>query len=172
MSDKINYYTNSDILNKFPILEQSDKTMILFIGIQASGKTTFYNNFFKNKYEHINLDTLHTRNKERIAIEQCIALEKSFVVDNTNPKKIDRERYIQTAKEHNYRILGCYFKSSISECVNRNENRAGKAKVPTCAIAATSNKLELPDYGEGFDKIYYVRIEGTDTIIEDWRTDT
>lgn len=145
--------------------------MILFIGIQASGKTTFYNRYFKETYEHINLDTLHTRNKERIAIEQCVAHGKSFVVDNTNPQKIDRESYIRTAKAHNYRIVGCYFKSGISECVSRNENRTGKAKVPACAIAATSNKLELPDYEEGFDKIYYVRVEGTDTIIENWRTD-
>lgn len=92
-------------------------------------------------------------------------------MDNTNPTKNDRQRYIPVAKEHGYRIVGCYFKSSIKECVSRNEGRSGKAKVPTCAIAATSNKLELPEYKEGFDQLFYIRIEEKDIIIEEWKED-
>ena len=43
--------------------------MILFIGIQASGKSSFYRKYLRD-YEHISLDVLNTRNKERLAIEE------------------------------------------------------------------------------------------------------
>lgn len=147
----------------------NEKKMILFTGIQASGKTTFYKTHLEGIYEHISLDILHTRNKERIAIEECIKNGKSFVIDNTNPAKSDREKYISIAKQHDYQVIGYYFKSIINECVIRNEKREGKARVPGCAIANTSNKLELPDYDEGFDSIYYVYMENERFIVEEWR---
>ena len=46
------------------------KTMIIFIGIQGSGKTHYYNKYMDGIYEHVNLDELHTRNKERMLIQQ------------------------------------------------------------------------------------------------------
>ena len=60
------------------------KTVIILIGIPASGKSTFCNEYFP-EFVRINLDTLKTRNKERLLIESCFADGKSFVVDNTNP---------------------------------------------------------------------------------------
>ncbi len=143
------------------------KQAIIFIGIQASGKTTFYNKYFGN-YLHINLDTLHTRNKEFKMLDECIEQGQSFVVDNTNPKKDDRVKYITKAKEHGYTIIGYYFRSSISESITRNETRSGKARIPEAAIVNTSNKLELPTYDEGFDELHYVRIQNNEFIIEDW----
>lgn len=144
------------------------KEMIIFIGIQASGKTTFYHEHFA-EYEQISLDILHTRNKERIALEECFALGKSMVIDNTNPTAADREGYISKAKENGYHITGYFFQSRISDCVDRNEKREGKAKVPRTAIAATSNKLEMPGLGEGFDKLYFVHLEHGQMIVEDWK---
>lgn len=77
-------------------------TMILFMGIQASGKTSFYKRFLR-EYEHVSLDVLNTRNKERLAIEECIAADKDFVVDNTNPAKEDRKRYFDMIKGTDYK---------------------------------------------------------------------
>lgn len=144
------------------------KEMIIFIGIQASGKTTFYHQHLA-EYVHISLDILHTRNKERIALEECFSSGKSMVIDNTNPTAADRAGYISKAKAHGYHITGYFFRSCISDCVRRNEKREGKAKVPKTAIAATSNKLEMPDYAEGFDKLYFVYMENETMIIEDWK---
>ena len=146
----------------------SSKEMVIFIGIQASGKTTFYHEQLA-QYAHISLDILHTRNKERIALEECLALGKSMVIDNTNPTMADREGYISKAKENGYHIAGYFFRSCISDCVERNEKREGKAKVPRTAIAATSNKLEMPSYAEGFDKLYFVHMENERMIVEDWK---
>jgi len=85
------------------IENMNNKEMILFIGIQASGKTTFYHEQLA-QYEHVSLDILHTRNKERIAIEEAFSLGKSMVIDNTNPTVADRESYIRKAKENGYQI--------------------------------------------------------------------
>ena len=37
------------------------------------------------------------------------------------------------------------------------------------AIAATSNKLEMPSYREGFDELYFVKNDGEKMAIEKWR---
>lgn len=145
----------------------SEKTAIIFIGIQASGKSTFYHERFED-YVHINLDTLHTRNKEKILLQECLESGRSFVVDNTNPTGRDRERYIQAAKDKEYRIHGYYFQSSISDCIARNQKREGKARIPDHAVAGTYRKLELPKYEEGFDELFYVRLEDGNFIVDIW----
>lgn len=144
--------------------------MIIFIGIQASGKTTFYKQHFQD-YVHINLDTLHTRNKERIALEESFQAHKNIVVDNTNPTVEDRANYIRQAKAQGYHVVGYFFQSCIKDCVTRNEEREGKAKVPKTAIAATSNKLQMPSYEEGFKELYFVYFKDGQMKVEQWRTD-
>ncbi|MBQ7265679.1 MAG: hypothetical protein IJS61_06225 [Firmicutes bacterium] len=74
------------------------KTVYIMMGIQGSGKSTFCRAFLPDT-ERINLDTLHTRNKEAIKIGECQEKGCDYVVDNTNPTKEDRARYISTAKE-------------------------------------------------------------------------
>ncbi len=145
-----------------------EPTMILFIGIQASGKSSFYRKYLSD-YEHISLDVLNTRNKERLAIEECIAKEKSFVIDNTNPTKEDRKRYFDKIAGKDYKVVGYFFRSVISESIERNEQRTGKQYVPRCAIAATSNKLEMPTYEEGFTELYYIYMQDGDFVVEEWR---
>ena len=49
-----------------------EKKCILFTGLQASGKTAFYQQQFSDLV-HVNLDTLHTRNKERLQLDECFA---------------------------------------------------------------------------------------------------
>ena len=90
------------------------KEAIIFCGIQASGKSSYYGQHF-SEYEHVNLDTLHTRNKENLLLQECIQKEKSFVVDNTNPTAQDREKYIKLAKNNGYIVYGYYFQSAIAE---------------------------------------------------------
>ncbi len=136
--------------------------MILFIGIQASGKTTLYNCVFAHHgLTHINLDILHSRSKEAIAIRTCLESRKSFVVDNTNPQRTDRQRYIPIAKSLGYEIIGIYFQSREEDCIKRNEQRANR--VPRLAILCTGNKLQIPSYEEGFDQLYFARIIDNDS---------
>ena len=71
---------------ELPFKINDAKQMIVFIGIQASGKTTFFNSVLAcHGLAHINLDTLRRRHKEAITIRACLDRMRSFVVDNTNP---------------------------------------------------------------------------------------
>lgn len=143
-------------------------TMAIMIGIQASGKSTFCKaNLFD--YVRINLDTLHTRNKEKLAIEQAINSGLNMVIDNTNPTSMDRKKYIERAKAAGYKVVGYFMQSIIKDCIERNETREGKEKIPRQAIACTSNKLELPSYDEGFDELYFVSITEDGIKVSNWR---
>lgn len=147
--------------------EKKNKQAIIFIGIQASGKTTFYNRLLSGEsYTHISLDELHTRNKESLALMDCLESGKSFVIDNTNPEVADRVPYIQKAKEYGYQVIGIFFQSIVRDCVNRNNARNNN--VPSKAIAHTSNKLQIPSYLEGFDELYFVRIGNDGFEISKW----
>ena len=144
-----------------------EKIAIIFIGIQASGKTTFYHKYFSD-YVHINLDTLKRRSRENTLLAKCIENGDSFVVDNTNPTRADRQKYFDALKDTDYEIHGYYFKSSIIDCLERNSKREGKARIPDVGVRATYKKLEFPSYDEGFDKLYYVAIDGDGYRVCEW----
>ena len=146
---------------------KDNKKAIIFIGIPASGKSSFYFEKFQ-EYVHINLDRLHTRNKERLLLEECFQNNLSFVVDNTNPTQRDRTGYINKSKEYGYKIIGYYFQSSINECMERNQGREGKARISDVGVKSVHSKLELPSYSEGFDELYYVQIQENQFIVKKW----
>ena len=146
-----------------------DKQVVIMIGIQGSGKSTFCKKHLGIKFLHVNLDTLKTRHQEKLLIEECFRNKASFVVDNTNPTKQDRARYIPSAKEAGYRVIGYFMESKLQPCIERNALRKGTACVPIKAIAATSNKLEMPSYDEGFDELYFVANDGDKMTISEWR---
>lgn len=146
-------------------------TIIIMTGIQGSGKTTFCRKQFP-EYEWINLDVLHTRNKEKIAFEKALLDRKDIVIDNTNPTAYDREKYIRKAKEQGYKVIGYFMQSRLRDCITRNNDRTGKARVPDMAIAATSNKLQMPSFKEGYDELYFVSINAAGFSVSDWRKET
>ena len=145
------------------------KTIVILMGLQGSGKSTFYSRYLADDFVRVNLDTLKTRHQEKLLIEECVRSESNFAVDNTNPTRLDRERYIKPAKEAGYRVIGYFLESKIKDCIQRNALREGKARIPEKAIAATSNKLEIPSYEEGFDELYFVKNNGEAMTIEEWR---
>jgi predicted kinase len=143
--------------------------LVILMGLQGSGKSTFYKTHLDEDFVRVNLDTLKTRHQEHLLIEECLTHERNFAVDNTNPTRLDRQRYIIPAKKAGYRIVGYFLESKIKDCMQRNALRKGKARVPEKAIAATSNKLEIPSYEEGFDELYFVKNNGETMTIEEWR---
>lgn len=146
------------------------KTMIIIMGLQASGKSTFCRRYLSD-FEYISLDVLNTRNNEKNALISCIENQKSFLIDNTNPSVDDRKKYFDFVQGKGYKIIGYYMKSVLAECLERNEKRTGKQKIPRCAVASTSKKIELPSYDEGFDELYYVTIKDNDFEIMKWKED-
>ncbi|MGK7953029.1 MAG: AAA family ATPase [Xenococcaceae cyanobacterium] len=138
---------------------------IIFMGLQASGKSSFYREKFIDTHIRINLDMLKTRHREKIIFNACLEAKQPFVIDNTNPTIADRSRYIEPAKAKGFTIIGYYFQSNLEECKQRNSQRDGKKKIPIVGILDTYKKLEMPSYKEGFDRLFYVKIDADNLFI-------
>ncbi len=132
--------------------------LIIFTGVQASGKSSFYLLHLYQSHLRINLDMLKTRHRENIIFEACLASKTKIVIDNTNPTRDDRARYIQRAKDAGFEVISYYFQTDLSSTLERNSYREGKANIPEVGIRATYKKLETPNLDEGFDKIFKIKI--------------
>jgi predicted kinase len=132
---------------------------VVFIGIPATGKSTFYRERFFRTHVRINLDMLRTRHRERILLNACLEAKQPFVIDNTNPTRADRARYLQPALEAGFRVEGYYFQSRVQDALKRNARRPEAEQIPEVGIFGVSGMLELPTYQEGFNTLYYVSIK-------------
>ena len=141
---------------------------VIFCGIQATGKTTFFKERFFKTHMRISLDQLNTRNKELRFIETCILTFHPFVIDNTNPSKKERAKYIAIAKTNKFKVTGYYFQSKLPDALARNNQRSGKEKIPEIGIKGTYKRLSLPSLDEGFDELYYVTAENNTFTIKEW----
>ena len=74
--------------------------MIIMVGFPGSGKTTFCKeHLIPHGYVHINRDTLKTPVKCLKVCTESLIAGKSVVIDNTNPQKEIRKKYIDIAKK-------------------------------------------------------------------------
>jgi predicted kinase len=138
--------------------------------VQATGKSTFFKERFADTHMRINLDMLKTRHREAIILRACLEAQQSFVVDNTNPTVEDRQRYIPLAKAAGFEISGYYFQAKLAELMQRNQQRTGKQRIPTGGVYRAYHNLQIPSLSEGFDRLYYVRIETPgEFVVEEWR---
>lgn len=132
--------------------------LIIFTGVQASGESTFYQQYFYHTHLRINLDMLKTRHRENIIFEAALASKTKIVIDNTNMSRSDRARYIQRAKEYGFEIVSYYFETDLDSTLQRNTQREGKANIPEKGVKATFYKLEIPNITEGFDTLFTVKL--------------
>ena len=144
--------------------------LIIFIGLQASGKSTFYRSRYAGNYEHISKDLLkRSKNKNKDQrqselIERAFMEHRSVVVDNTNITVQDRLPLIELGCRYHATITGYYFQPDVLSSRTRNLEREGKEQVPDKAIFIMAYKLEPPTYAEGFDTLYYLHISQSSTI--------
>jgi predicted kinase len=131
---------------------------IIFIGIQATGKSTFYRERFFDTHIRINLDMLRTRHRERTLLRWCIATQQRCVIDNTNTLIAERAQYINPARAAGFRIIGYYFEGQLGAALERNGQRMGKTRVPDKGVVAMYRRLQRPHADEGFDQLYAVSI--------------
>jgi len=131
---------------------------VIFCGIQAAGKTTFFEQRLASSHVRISLDVLRTRTREKQLLDECLRSGRSFVVDNTNVKRADRAPYIAAARKTGYRVVGYYFATEPKAALARIRGRSGKAAVPAPALFATLKRHEIPAPDEGFDELYRVEI--------------
>ncbi len=141
---------------------------IIFTGIQASGKSTFYRDTFFKTHIRINLDMLKTRYREQVLLEACLAAKQRFVVDNTNPTADSRSRYIAPALAAGFRVISYWFDCSLEEALARNARRLGAERIPERGVKATFRKLEQPCRAEGFQELWRVACDELGFQVTPW----
>jgi len=145
--------------------------MILFMGLQATGKSSFYREKFYRTHVRVSLDMLRTRHRQQLLVDACIVGETKFVVDNTNLLREERARFIQPARAAGFRVIGYFFESKVADALRRNAARPEEERVPDVAIPGSSNRLQLPSIEEGFDNLYFVRLaDGNQFNVENWKS--
>jgi predicted kinase len=131
--------------------------LIIFIGLQAAGKSTYYRTHFAATHVHVSKDLMpNARNRDARQlqlIEAALAAGQSVVVDNTNPTPAAREPLIALGRRFGAHIVVCWFEAVVKDAAARNRLREGKARVPDVALYVTARKLVRPTLEEGFDEV-------------------
>ena len=137
--------------------------LIVFTGIQAAGKTSFYRERFAATHAHVSKDLWpNARRKEdrqRRLIEEHLRAGRSVVVDNTNPTPVEREPLIAIGRSLGTTIASYAFVTTVDEALRRNAGREGRARVVDVAIRRVARCLVSPSAREGFDRLYEVRLD-------------
>jgi predicted kinase len=132
--------------------------MILLVGIQGSGKTTFFRERFFDTHVRVSLDMLRTRERERILIAACLMAQQPLVIDNTNTLASERAGYLAMAQQAGFRTIVYFFKTELRAAIARSNSRKDR-KIPVPAILRSYKRLEPPSKEEGFSELYTVAID-------------
>ena len=134
--------------------------LVIFVGLQGSGKSTYYQTHFAATHVHVSKDLMkNVRKREERQMHmvgEALAKGQSVVVDNTNPTPDLRVPLILLGKRHNARVLAYFFDVPVKAAVARNRQREGKARVPDVAIFMTAKKLKPPSFEEGYDEVHVI----------------
>jgi len=135
---------------------------IVFVGLPASGKSTFYRQRFAATHTHISKDLFPKSANKGVRqardLRAALGAGQSVVIDNTNPAVADRAEVIRVARQLGARVIGYYFAAAARDCVGRNRGREGAARVPPVAIFTAAKRLVIPTREEGFDELWRVEI--------------
>jgi predicted kinase len=137
--------------------------VIIFTGLQGSGKTSYFNAHFAGTHGHVSRDLLRTTECEAALITEYIHSGRSFVIDNTNTTRVARAPLIRQAKAAGFEVHAYFFDTPVRTAIGRNNHRKDKRPVPVPAILRTAKYLERPSLDEGFDEIRTITAEPDST---------
>lgn len=143
--------------------------LVVFTGLQASGKTTFYRERFAATHLHVSQDLWpNARKKEerqRRLIDEHLRAGRSVVVDNTNPTGVEREPLIALGRSLGADLVSYSFITTVEDALRRNATREGSARIQDVGIYSVAQRLVLPTEAEGFDLRFEVRLSDDGLVV-------
>ncbi|GLZ55726.1 AAA family ATPase [Actinomycetospora sp. NBRC 106378] len=130
--------------------------VVLLIGLQACGKTTYYRGVLAATHVLVSKDAMprSARGKEaRLLRDLGAALEAGHdvCVDNTQPSAAERAGVIGAARVAGARVVGHWWRPDLPLSLERNARRA--EPIPLVGLYAASARWEEPRLAEGFDDL-------------------
>ncbi|GAA2430254.1 ATP-binding protein [Streptomyces glaucus] len=137
----------------------------VLVGLQASGKTTFYERCLKGRYALVSKDLFPrgARNKQARQmrlVEEALAAARPVAVDNTNPSPEEWRPLVEAGHAHGATVVAYWFPPDLAGSLRRNARRTGRDRVPDVGVHATFGRLRRPSPGDGFDAVLDVRFDG------------
>ena len=133
--------------------------LLVLVGLPGAGKSTFAQRFAQS-HERVSRDELRqSRTPQRRhaeLIQRALRAGRSVVVDDTNVSPEQRAPLFAAARAHDARVVVYLFTAEPHECVARNAQRQGAARVPAVAIFAAARRLVPPSPAEGADALFLV----------------
>ncbi|XP_063932692.1 uncharacterized protein F21D5.5-like [Zophobas morio] len=142
----------------YPQIVTDKQEVVIMVGGPGSGKSYFCkNNLISKGYVHVSRDKLGTWQKCAKLLEDCIQRKQSVVIDNTNPDKESRQRYIDVAKRHGI-LCRCFVMTTTHRHAkhnNRFREMTDKSHVAVGDLVLNSYKkgYQEPELTEGFSEI-------------------
>lgn len=141
------------------------QTMVLMHGFPASGKTTFAKRFLVPRgYIWVNHDSMHTFSRCLRTTRDGLASGKSVIVDNSNPDRKSRSKYIEAGKlyDPNLKIVSLTMDTPrcLAEHLNKMRERESMGAIPHVPIVAYHSfqkRRRLPEADENIDLIGEVK---------------
>lgn len=122
--------------------KQSEKDLVVLVGMPGSGKSTTYEEKFKPLgFQVVSQDQCKTRSKMMQKLNSLMKEGCSVVVDNTNPSQKSREEYYELAKELGYIVSVIYF---VRNGTGWNNLRPDAKRVSTLAYIGYYSRLDPP----------------------------
>ncbi|MFF3927937.1 AAA family ATPase [Streptomyces hirsutus] len=137
----------------------------VFVGLQASGKSTFFDQRLSGRYTLVSKDLFPrgARNKQRRQmrlVDEHLAAGRPVAVDNTNPSPREWTPLVELAHAHGATATAYWFPPDVTGSLRRNAAREGRARVPDAGVLATLGQLRKPSTEAGFDAVREVRFDG------------
>lgn len=123
--------------------------LILLVGPQGSGKTTYAKELEAQGYVRVSQDD-QGRDGHKMLFAEGINLGKDMVIDRINHKKDQRKWYLDEAKDAGYDTEIVLFRMSESRCLDRMRTRGDQH--PTIKDEATA-KRALHEFFTKYDKV-------------------
>ncbi|XP_058806617.1 uncharacterized protein F21D5.5 isoform X2 [Phymastichus coffea] len=141
-------------------LTSDEQELILMVGCPGSGKSHFAKTHLRN-YCYVNRDTLGNWQKCVSKTDEALSQGKSVVVDNTNPDKTTRQRYIEIAKKRGVPVR-CFAMALDKEHVRHNNmfrilTDPTHQAISDMIINSYIKNFKPPSEDEGFSEIVKIK---------------
>jgi len=152
-----------------PVLKSSSKHLVIMVGSPASGKSYYSLELEKKGFVRINKDTMKTDKVAEKAFNAAFKDGRNIVVDNTNPTKEARAKWIAAAKKASYSvtIVWMNFPMPVVEFLDNYriyKNKNQDTHVPAVAMRVYYKKLEAPTQDECDSLVEVKTINNTEML--------